>query len=249
MSVVNNSFLSAYESQTADLQQQLNSLLDKDSIAFQTKEKANQIVEGIGSLKAFVSGQPVGKFLIQKGKAYIKDAMEKQGLKEKDAEEATEDEPEGTVAEPSEIPNPAFNPAEVESAEDLPDMLASKAEPLVNNYGESSTVAETSVDDASSSADVLAGESDLISKVSQITKDDFTLAKSEFEEGVGEGAGEGAGELAGEETTDEAVTSEIPIVNIIGLVVGAGLAIGAAVKKPKFSPPADNINASYQVGI
>ena len=36
---------------------------------------------------------------------------------------------------------------------------------------------------------------------------------------------------------------------ILGLLVGAGLAIGSAIHKPKEITPVDNINASYQVGI
>ena len=66
MSELANSYLSAYQGQVGDIQSQLNDLLDKDSIAFQAKEKANELVEAVGSIKAFMGGQPVGKFLLEK---------------------------------------------------------------------------------------------------------------------------------------------------------------------------------------
>jgi hypothetical protein len=282
MSVVNNSYLSAFQNQQADLTSQLNELLSKDSVAYETKEKANQLIESVGSIKAFLSGQPVGKFLLKKGSAYVKDLV---GAKKETLEDDAEGDPEGIVSEAGEIPNPVFNPTEVESAEGVPDMLASRASALANNYGETSTAiqetsfasgsaipegagavqggaleqtlqggrglgeAEASQFTQSSSDGVMAGQDELIDNVSRIVKDDASFAKSAVGEGAGEGAGAGAGgELAGEEASVSAL-DEVPIIGIIGLLAGAGLAIGASLKKPKFKPPVDNINASYQVGI
>ena len=273
MSELANSYLSAYQGQIGDIQSQLNNLLDKDSLAFQTKEKANEIVEGIGSVKAFISGQPVGKFLLAKGKAFIKDS----GITKEGAEADAEGEPEGIVAQPGEIANPAFEPTAVSSSEQLPSMLASRSEALANNYGESSTITETSFGEGlipegagavqgqaleatlqggrglsvaeassftqSSSADVLAGQSDLIGSVSQVVKESASIAKS-----VAGAEGATGGELAGEESVAGAF-DEIPVIGILGLLVGGGLAIGAAIKKPQLKTPVDNINASYQVGI
>jgi len=277
MSELANSYLSAYQGQVGDIQSQLNDLLDKDSIAFQAKEKANEVVEAVGSIKAFMGGQPVGKYLLTKGKAFIKDS----GISKEGAEADAEGEPEGIVAEPGEIPNPAFEPTSISSSEGIPDMLASKSEALASNYGESSTLAETSFGEGlipqgagvvqgqaleatlqggrglsaaeassftqSSSADVLAGQSDLIDSVSQVVKETASISKSLAGAEGGEVA-EGAGELAGEEATAGAL-DEVPVIGIISLIAGAGLAIGAALKKPKFTPPVDNVNASYQVGI
>ena len=277
MSVVNNSFLSAFQGQQADLTSQLNELLSKDTTAFETKEKANQIIEAVGSIKAFMGGQPVGKFLLKKGTAYVKDLV---GAKKETLEDDAEGDPEGIVSEAGEIPNAAFDPTVVESSEGIPNMLASRATALANNYGNvqetafSSNVTGSAIPEGagsvqggaleqtlqggraltegeaaqfteSSSEAVMAGQSELIDNVSRIVKDGANLAKT----AVGEGAGEGAtgGELAGEEATAGAL-DEIPIIGIISLLAGAGLAIGAAVKKPKFKPPIDNINASYQVG-
>jgi hypothetical protein len=280
MSELANSFLSAYEGQTSNIQSQLNELLDKNTTAFETKEKANELVEGVGSIKAFISGQPVGKFLLEKGKAFVKDS----GITKEGAEADAEGEPEGIVGDvgDQELTNFAdIAPTSISSSEGLPSMLASRAEALANNYGESSTITETSFGEGlipegagavqgqaleatlqggrglsvaeassftqSSSADVLAGQSDLIGSVSKVVKESANISKSVA---GAEGAGEGAegGELAGEEATAGAL-DEIPVVNIIGLLVGAGLAIGAGIKKPHLKTPVDNINASYQVGI
>lgn len=84
--------------------------------------------------------------------------------------------------------------------------------------------------------------------------------EEEEEEGAGEEAEEGAGKggkIVAEEEEDEeatesadaAVPEAAPITSIIGLIVGAGLAIKAAIDKPKQLAPVDKINASYQVGI
>ena len=249
MSELANSYLSAYQGQIGDIQSQLNDLLDKDSIAFQAKEKANEIVEAVGSIKAFMGGQPVGKFLLAKGKAFIKDS----GITKEGAEADVEGEPEGIVAGEGEIPNPAFDPTSISSSEGIPDMLASKSEALASNYGESSTVAETSFGGEgataveSSSDGVLAGESSLIGSVSKVVKETASISKSLAGAEGGEVA-EGGGALAGEEATAGAL-DEVPIIGVISLLAGAGLAIGAAIKKPKFTPPVDNVNASYQVGI
>ena len=277
MSELANSYLSAYQGQVGDIQSQLNDLLDKDSIAFQAKEKANEVVEAVGSIKAFMGGQPVGKYLLAKGKAFIKDS----GITKEGAEADAEGEPEGTIAGEGEIPNPAFDPTSISSSEGIPDMLASKSEALASNYGESSTIAETSFGEGlipqgagvvqggaleatlqggrglsaaeassfteSSSGGVLSGETSLIGSVSKVVKETASISKSLAGAEGGEVA-EGGGELAGEEAVAGAL-DEVPIVGIISLIAGAGLAIGAAIKKPKFTPPVDNVNASYQVGI
>jgi len=82
----------------------------------------------------------------------------------------------------------------------------------------------------------------------------------EAEKAVGKKTGE---KLATEEEEDLDATGEasadaaaggdtavaIPVLDIIGLAVGAGLALKAAFDKPKQLAPVDNINASYQIGI
>ena len=95
MSELANSYLSAYQGQVGDIQSQLNDLLDKDSIAFQAKEKANEVVEAVGSIKAFMGGQPVGQYLLTKGKAFIKDS----GISKEGAEADVKDKMEKAVSQ------------------------------------------------------------------------------------------------------------------------------------------------------
>ena len=246
MSELANSFLSAYEGQTSDIQSQLSELLDKNTTAFETKQKANEIVEAVGSVKAFISGQPVGKFLLEKGKAFIKDS----GISKEGAEADAEGEPEGIVGDAGdqELTNLAdIAPTSISSSGALPDMLASKEEALASNYGESSTIAETSIDSAvaggSSSAGILEGQSELLGEVSSVVKETANISKS-----LAGAEGAEGGELAGEEAVAGAF-DEIPVIGILGLLVGGGLAIGSAIKKPHLKTPVDNLNASYQVGI
>jgi len=258
MSELANSFLSAYEGQTSDIQSQLNELLDKNTTAFETKEKANELVEAVGSIKAFVSGQPVGKFLLEKGKAFVKDS----GISKEGAEADAEGEPEGIVGDAGDIELTNFAdiaPTSISSSEAIPDMVASRAEALASNYGESSTVVpETAFPTvpslgteagsaevvSSSSEGVLAGQSELLGEVSSVVKESANISKSV----AGAVGGEEGGELAGEEAVAGAF-DEIPVIGILGLLVGGGLAISAAIKKPHLKTPVDNINASYQVGI
>jgi len=257
MSELANSFLSAYEGQTSDIQSQLNELLDKNTTAFETKQKANELVEAVGSIKAFVSGQPVGKFLLEKGKAFVKDS----GISKEGAEADAEGEAEGiNELGDQELSNFAdIGPTTISSSEAIPDMVASRAEALASNYGESSTVVPetafptvptlgTEVGSAevvsSSSEGVLAGQSELLGEVSSVVKESANISKSV----AGAVGGEEGGELAGEEAVAGAF-DEIPVIGILGLLVGGGLAISAAIKKPHLKTPVDNINASYQVGI
>ncbi len=91
--------------------------------------------------------------------------------------------------------------------------------------------------------------------VTGVEASDKAVDKSAAEAGEGlasKGAGEEGGAVAGEEAGEEtavAATEGIPIVDIVGTAIGIGLTVESLVKKPKFKPPADNINTSYQVGI
>lgn len=86
---------------------------------------------------------------------------------------------------------------------------------------------------------------------------DKTDAGEEEEEQEEENVGKKGGKLAGEEEEDVEGTADAdadapelaPVASIIGLVVGAGLALKAVIDKPKQLSPVDNINASYQIGI
>lgn len=47
----------------------------------------------------------------------------------------------------------------------------------------------------------------------------------------------------------EGGSAAIPVVDVIGAIVGIGLTIGAIIKKPKEMHPVDSINASFQTGV
>ena len=66
-------------------------------------------------------------------------------------------------------------------------------------------------------------------------------------EGGAEGGAEGGGIAGGEAATG--VLDAIPGADIIGLIAGAGLALGAALHKPKEQIPVDHIQSSFQIGI
>ena len=87
----------------------------------------------------------------------------------------------------------------------------------------------------------------------QFDKTDAGEEEEEQEQDVGKKSGK----LAGEEEEDADATADAdadvpelaPVSSIIGLVVGAGLALKAVIDKPKQLAPVDKINASYQIGI
>ena len=72
-----------------------------------------------------------------------------------------------------------------------------------------------------------------------------------------EQVGKSAKKLAGEEQEDVDATADAdadapelaPVASIIGLVVGAGIALKSIFDKPKQLAPVDNINASFQIGL
>ena len=45
------------------------------------------------------------------------------------------------------------------------------------------------------------------------------------------------------------VLDAIPGADVVGLLVGGGIALGAMLKKPREHNPVDNVNASFQLGI
>ena len=87
----------------------------------------------------------------------------------------------------------------------------------------------------------------------QFDKTDAGEEEEEEEQDVGKTGKK----VAEEEEEDADITGDAdadapelaPVASIIGLVVGAGLALKAVIDKPKQLSPVDNINASYQIGI
>ena len=73
--------LNSYESQISQLAQNLKSKTDMSEAAFETKNKANEIVKTLGEAKTFISGKPVTKYLLNRAKAPVEAALEKAGVK------------------------------------------------------------------------------------------------------------------------------------------------------------------------
>ena len=69
-----------YNDEVANISSQYTNLLTKADESFNVKEKANQIVESVGSVKAFMSGKPISKYLFSKGKDALDDAVKKAGV-------------------------------------------------------------------------------------------------------------------------------------------------------------------------
>ena len=73
--------LNSYESQISQLAENLKSKTDMSEAAFETKNKANEIVKTLGEAKTFISGKPVTKYLLNRAKAPVEAALEKAGVK------------------------------------------------------------------------------------------------------------------------------------------------------------------------
>jgi len=87
----------------------------------------------------------------------------------------------------------------------------------------------------------------------QFDKTDAGEEEEEEEQDVGKTgkkvAEEEEEDVEGTADADADAPELAPVASIIGLVVGAGLALKAVIDKPKQLAPVDNINASYQIGI
>lgn len=70
-----------YESQIQNFAQELQNVDQVKDAAFNTKDRANEILKTIGEAKLFLSGKPVTNYLITKGKSAIQAAVDKAGVK------------------------------------------------------------------------------------------------------------------------------------------------------------------------
>ena len=73
--------LDNYEQAQQSIQSSFNQARGKFEQKFQTIEKHKSLEQGLGSMKAFMSGKPVAKYIMARGKAAVKDAVDKAGLK------------------------------------------------------------------------------------------------------------------------------------------------------------------------
>ena len=82
-----------YESQIQNFAQELQRVDQVKDAAFAVKDRANEILKTIGEAKTFLSGKPVTNYLITKGRAAIKAAIDKAGVKEGDLKAGEGDSP------------------------------------------------------------------------------------------------------------------------------------------------------------
>ena len=73
--------LDNYEQAQQSIQSSFGQATSTFQQKFQTIEKHKSLEQGLGSMKAFMSGKPVAKYIMARGKAAVKDAVDKAGLK------------------------------------------------------------------------------------------------------------------------------------------------------------------------
>jgi len=296
--------LGNYNDEVGNISSQYNTLLSKADEIYNVKEKANKMVENIGGIKAFISGKPISKYLISKGKAGLKSAFEKAGADLKNARSEFQAGKDGISqisktdsimgrfgsqlnTEGTALPDVVATP--IAEGVALPDVIASPiSSALPDVIGSPITSSGSYADSAvarimgngglqrnlrpptpqnlqppnEEDSGILKQGTEETENVEKVAKADEQYDKSlakddrgngekgeeEEEEGEEEGdiggdAAEGAVDGAG------AALDAIPgPTEVIGLILGAGMAIYGAIHKPKEQTPVDKINASYQVG-
>ncbi len=273
-----------YNDEVANISSQYTNLLTKADESFNVKEKANQIVESVGSVKAFMSGKPISKFLFSKAKGALDDAVKKAGVQLKNVrsefqagKDAIQSIPKtdniiGRVG--SQLNTEGTATQTVIATPIAPDVIGT---PIPGGGFGSTTYAQNATSrimgqsgltrnmrpptpenlqpPSNESSGILKQETEETENVAPVAKADEqydkslakdTRGKGKEEEDVGEedDVADGAGDAAG------AVLDSIPgPTEILGLLIGAGMAIGSAIHKPKEIAPVDKMNASFQVGI
>jgi hypothetical protein len=308
-----------YESVTNAIGQKFGQEIDKANTEYSVEQGKRQLEESIGSMKAFMSSKPVTKYVYGRGKAAVKDLVDKAGVKMNDFRKSYQAAKDGNlqdsvaadaVQNPDVIatagtygapvygapvqsglpgvPGPSYdnvqvskgsfegNPSEVPNAgEEAPHGLSnsydSDARPPAYTENPPPEGAGEFVrgdprgEYSSEPREPFSGEAEQEQNVGRVTKADNQFFKSaakdkgrsnqtEEEEDTteadvegGGGAAEGGGIAGGEAATG--VLDAIPGADIIGLIAGAGLALGAALHKPKEQIPVDHIQSSFQIGI
>lgn len=277
--------LGNYNDEVANISSQYTNLLSKADESFDVKEKANQITEAVGSIKAFTSGKPISKYLISKGKDAIKGAVEKAGVQLKNVRTEFQSAKDSLQAIPkteniigkvgSQLNAEGVAPETIIATPLAPDVIAS---PIPGGGFGSTTYAENATSRIMGSSGltrnmrpptpenlqppneedsgILKQGSEETENVEKVAKSDEQYDKSLAKDDRGKGEkGEEEEEDVGGDTEDvgDGVAGALDAVpgptEILGLLIGAGLAIGSAIHKPKEIIPVDKINASYQVGV
>ena len=266
-----------YSDEVANISSQYTNLLTKADESFNVKEKANQITEGIGSVKAFMSGKPISKYLFSKAKGALDGAVEKAGVQLKNVRSEFQGAKDALQA----IPKTDNIIGRVGSQLNTEGTATESviASPIPGGGFGSTTYAENAVSrvmgdsgltrnmrpptpenlqpPSEEDSGILKQGSDETQSVEKVAKSDEQYDKSLAKDTRGKGEkGEEEEEGGGDDIADgvgDGVAGALDAIpgptEILGLLVGAGLAIGSAIHKPKEITPVDNINASYQVGI
>ena len=264
-----------YNDEVANISSQYTNLLTKADESFNVKEKANQIVEGVGSVKAFMSGKPISKYLFSKGKGALDDAVKKAGVQLKNVRSEFQEGKNAIQSIPKTDNIIGRVGSQLNTEGVAPETIV--ATPIPGGGFGSTTYAENATSrimgqrgltrnmrpptpenlqpPSNESSGILKQETDETENVAPVAKADEqydkslakdTRGKGKEEEDIGEedDVADGAGDAAG------AVLDSIPgPTEILGLLIGAGMAIGSAIHKPKEIAPVDKMNASFQVGI
>ena len=240
--------LNSYESQISQLAQTLQSVQNKADEKFKHQTTSNEITKTIGEAKTFISGKPVAKYLFKKGESALKPLIEKGNLKVDEFKESIQKTISGKFEEAVSSIKSKFNAATDGIGVPADDLAVSRYTPTIeSNYGaaaESRIMSNGSLENVSPKAPDVIGEPivpDVVAAPDAAPADVIAtkIAPKVEDEEVGEGAEEA---VAG-------VLDAIPGADVVGLLVGGGIALGAMLKKPREHNPVDNVNASFQLGI
>lgn len=318
-----------YQSITNAIGQKFGQEVDRANTLYSVEEGHKQLAESIGSMKAFMSSKPVTKYVYGRGKAVVKDLVDKAGVKmnefRKQYQAARDGDLQDSVAAdvaenpdviaeggtygatvyaapiqsglpgvpgpqipPSydnlQVPKSNFQNISKDDFNETPSAGEVPEHGLSNTYDSDAPPPQYTATDPNFNVDPVGageyvrgdprgeytermrepfqGEAEQEQNVSNVVKADNQFFKTqandkgrvnqdEEEEDAGaeeEAAGEEGGDIAAGEAT-AGVLDAIPGADILGFIAGAGLAIGAALHKPKPQVPVDHIQSSFQVGI
>lgn len=304
--------LNSYEQQVQSIGQALQTLSSKEQASFAIKQKTNEMLQTLGEAKVYLSGRPVLKYALERGKAALKNTAVKVEGAVKDAINGNAGEAAAkTAAEESIVdttPDASAAAGYVSGAASRIVATAGRGigqSGLVNNYGEISRfggggpgmeegvelrtagsfgkeipnpafepdvvpTAETQFTDVAAKAPTVpdngytdirpnptAAQAQEAKAISKTTKDGDAVADgevvdtkstTELEGKAVKGAAKEAGEEGGEEATT-GILDAIPGADILGLIGGVALTIAAMKKAPHEHAPVDRINVSSQPGI
>lgn len=153
--------LDNYEQAQQSIQSSFGQAQGKFEQKFATIEKHKSLEEGLGSMKAFMSGKPVAKYIIARGKKAVQAAVDKAGLKLKSqAEEGLERISTSARGAVSRVLGGNTGNTAADLAAQNPDVIASgSADYGATIYARPSSVAGSGVADSNVGGDVIYAKS------------------------------------------------------------------------------------------